>query len=474
MDSFDTALECAAAIRTGQVSPSEVLDHYLAEVDRLDPVLNAFALRDDDRARADARAADDVVAHNRAEELPAFAGVPIPIKDLYDVAGWVTTHGSNAVPDTPATEDDLVVSRLRDAGFVLMGKTTTPEFGTVSVTESDRLGATRNPWNTAHTPGGSSGGAAAALASGMAPIVHGSDGGGSIRIPSSCCGLVGLKAARNRITTRVESLHGGGTQGALCRTIADAAAALDVLSVFDPGAWNNAPPPARPFSSEVGADPGHLRIRVAMRGAADSDPAPSGAEAVRRTADVLSDLGHEVVEGEPDWPGLGEFFSGFVTIWATITAKVPGLDPTKLEPHDRPGRAAAEANSSIAYVEALMGVQALSRRFTAQFGRDFDILVTPTMAIEPPEVGWLFEGIEDNPDAPTLKAVPMAVFTALFNVTGQPALSLPLHVSSESGLPVGVQFAAPPWREDLLIRLGSQLEAAMPWADRRPDLSWAD
>lgn len=471
MNGFDSALECAAAIRSGDVSPSEVMDHYLAEVDRLDPLLNAFALRDDERARADARAADDLVASTPTDELPPFTGVPIPIKDLNDVAGWVTTYGSNAVPDTPAETDDAVVGRIRDAGFVLMGKTATPEFGTVSVTESERLGITRNPWNTDHSPGGSSGGAAAALASGMAPIVHGSDGGGSIRIPSSCCGLVGLKASRNRVTGTIEHLHGGATQGTLCRTVADAAATLDVLSPFDPGAWNNAPPPARPFADEVGADPGHLRIRVALRGASDQDPTPSGVEAIRRTADVLSDLGHDVVEGEPEWPDLLEFFGGFVTVWSTITAGVAGLDPSRLEPHDRPGRVAAEENSSIRYNEALADIQLLSRRFTTQFGRDFDLLVTPTMAIEPPPVGWLFEGADENPDLPTLKAVPMAVFTALFNVTGQPALSLPLHVSADSGLPVGVQFAAPPWREDLLIRIGSQMETAMPWADRRPEVA---
>lgn len=471
MTRFNSALECAAAIRSKEVSPSEVLDHYLGEVDRLNPTLNAFALRDDDRARADARAADDVVANTPTEDLPPFAGVPIPIKDLNDVEGWVTTYGSRAVPDTPAAMDDLVVGRLRRAGFVLMGKTTTPEFGSVSVTESQRFGATRNPWNTDHVPGGSSGGAAASVASGMAPIAHGSDGGGSIRIPASCTGLVGLKPSRNRVTGLVEAMHGGGTSGVLVRTIADAAAGLGVVSEMDPGAWNNAPPPARPWSEEVGADPGRLRIRVATRGAAGFEPPQSLLDAVARTADVLSDLGHDVVEGEPAWPDLGEFFAGFVTVWSTMTAGVPGLDPSKLEPHNRQSREAAETNSSIAYAEGVMGLQALSRRFVSQFGSDFDLLLTPTMSIEPPKVGWMFADVEESPESATMNALPMAAFTALLNVTGQPALSLPVHVSAESGLPIGVQFVSPNWREDMLIRIGSQIEAAMPWADRWPELA---
>lgn len=471
MTRFNSALECASAIRSKEVSPSEVLDHYLAEADRLNPQLNAFALRDDDRARADARAADDMVANRALEELPPFAGVPIPIKDLNDVEGWVTTYGSNAVPDTPAVMDDLVVTRFRRAGFVLMGKTTTPEFGAVSVTESERFGATRNPWNTDHVTGGSSGGAAAAVASGMAPIAHASDGGGSIRIPASCTGLVGLKASRNRVTGLVEAMHGGSTSGVLVRTMADTAAALEVISEIDAGAWNNAVPPRRPWSEEVGADPGRLRIRVATLGAAGFEPPASLVAAVRRTADVLADLGHEIIQGEPVWPDLGEFFAGFVTVWSTITAGVPGLDPTKLEPHNRGSRAAAESNSAIDYAQAVMGLQALSRRFVSQFGSDFDLLLTPTMSIEPPPIGWLFADVAENPDSATMNALPMAAFTALFNVTGQPALSLPVHTSEESGLPIGVQLAAPTWREDLLIQVGSQIEAALPWADRWPELA---
>jgi len=464
MDRHASALDVAAAIRAREVSPSEVLDHYLGQVDRLDPHLNAFAFRDDERARADARAADDLVASAAAEDLPAFCGVPIPIKDLYDVAGWPTSNGSRAGSDEPASDDELSVGRLRGAGFVLMGKTTAPELGTISCTESMRFGPTRNPWNQGHTPGGSSGGAAAAVASGMAPIAHASDGGGSIRIPASCTGLVGLKPSRNRITGLTEKLTGGATCGVLTRTVADTAAALDVMAVFDPGAWNLAPAPARPYTREVGAAPGSLRIRVCTDNVLGVPLDDACSAAIWRTADLLRGLGHEVVEGPPEWPDPGEFLTGFLTVWNTISAGERLTDPALLEPHNVANRTEAEATGSIAYVESEHMLQRSSRAFTPQFGRDFDVLVTPTMAVEPPEVGSVWAGMEDDPTAPVNNCIPMAVYTAMFNVTGLPALSLPVHVA-DSGLPVGVQFAAPPWQDDLLIRLGSQVEAASPWAE---------
>ena len=469
MDRSASALDVAAAIRAREVSPSEALEHYLGEVDRLDPHLNAFSFRDDEQARADAKAAGDLVATTAPEDLPPFCGVPIPVKDLYDVQGWPTSNGSRAASDAPALADDLSVGRLRRSGFVLMGKTTAPELGTISFTESMRFGPTRNPWNPAHTPGGSSGGAAAAVASGMAPVAHASDGGGSIRIPASCNGLVGLKPSRNRITGLTEKLTAAATCGAVTRTVADTAALLDVMAEFDPGAWNLAPPPARPFRDEVGADPGRLRFRVTAGNPLGVPAAPACRAALDRAAALLSDLGHEVVEGEPEWPDPGDFLTGFLAVWNTISAGERLADPALLEPHNVANRLEAEATGSIAYVESEQLLQLASRAFTPQFGRDFDILVTPTMAVEPPEVGSVWAGVEDDPTAPVTNCIPMATFTAVFNVCGLPALSLPLHVA-ESGLPVGVQFAAPPWRDDLLIRVGSQLEQAAPWADRAPDL----
>jgi amidase len=470
MEPFASASDVAAAIRTREVSPLEVLEHYLAQVDRLDPHLNAFTLRDDDRARSDARAAGEALLANPPEDLSPLHGVPIPIKDLYDVQGWPTSNGSRAGSDEPAPQDDLPVARLRRAGMVFMGKTTTPELGAISCTESMRFGPSRNPWDPDRTPGGSSGGAAAAVASGMAPIAHASDGGGSIRIPASCTGLVGLKASRNRITGRVEKLTAAATHGVVSRTVTDTAVALDVLSEFDPGAWNVAPPPARPYAQEVGEDPGRLRVRICVDNVLGVPVDRSCREAVERTAALLADLGHDVSEGAPEWPDPGDFLSGFLTVWNTSSAGERLTDPALLEPHNLADRAQALATDSIAFVESVEMLQRVSRVFTAQFGRDLDVLVTPTMAVEPPEVGSVWAGMEDDPTAPVTNCIPMAVYTAMYNVTGLPALSLPLHVAP-SGLPVGVQFGAPPFRDDLLIRLGSQLEAAAPWVDRRPATS---
>jgi amidase len=351
-----------------------------------------------------------------------------------------------------------------------MGKTTTPEFGTISMTESERLGVTRNPWNPGHTPGGSSGGAGAAVAAGMAPIAHASDGGGSIRIPASCNGLVGLKPSRNRITNRVEAMTSASTSGVVSRTVADTAAALDALAELDRGAWNVAPPHAGAFLDEVGVEPGRLRVRVTQANPIGVEPAPECVAAVRSVATMLSDLGHEVVEAEPHWPDAGRFLTGFLTVWATIAAGQDELDVDAMEPHNRANWDAAIATTAIDYAKATMSLQDLSREFTAQFGTDFDVLVTPTMAVEPPEVGSIWAGMDENPGAPLLNATPMAAYTAMFNVTGQPAISLPLHVAA-SGLPVGVQFAAGPWQEAVLLRLAAQLEAHAPWAGRWPALA---
>lgn len=465
----DSALELAASLARREVSPTEVLDSFLERVDRLDPQLNAFSLRDDERARADARVAQDLIASSDRDELPPFCGVPIPIKDLVSVAGWPTSWGSTAVPDVPAPQDDLVVERFRRAGFVLMGKTTTPEFGTVSFTESDRHGITRNPWNLDHTPGGSSGGAGAAVASRMAPVAHASDGGGSIRIPASCNGLVGLKPSRNRITERSERLTAAATSGVLTRSVAETAALLDVMSTFDPNVWNSAPPPTRPFSSEVGRDPGVLRIRVNGTSPLGVEPDRDCLDALDATAAILSDLGHSVSTDAPSWPDTGTLLTGFLQVWSTISACVDGLDLDRLEPHNRANRDLAEATNAIEFSEAVMSLQLASRAICVQFGADFDVLVTPTMAVTPPQVGTIWDGMDTDPGAPLVNATPMAAYTAVFNITGQPAISLPLHTSA-AGLPVGVQFVAAPWSEALLLRLASQVEEAAPWADRRPAL----
>ncbi len=462
-----SALDLAKSIRTGDIGAAEALEAHLEAIDRLDPALNAVCFRDDDRARADAASVDDAVANNRADELGPFAGVPMLIKDLNDVEGWPTTLGSRASSDTPKQADHPPVARLRSAGFVFSGKTTTPEFGSVSVTESERLGATRNPWNTDHTPGGSSGGAGAAVAAGMLPAAHASDGGGSIRIPSSCNGLVGLKASRNRITSGPTKMISASTQGVVTRDVADQAAIVDVMSQLDPASWEVAPPLARPLSDEVGADPGRLRIRLSTANAVGVDPAPACVEAAESAARMLEELGHEVQTDDVRWPDAAGFMGGFLTVWSTISAGYELTDLDLLEPHNRESLAGARDTDSISYTESVIMLQKASRDFTPQFGRDFDLLLTPTMAIEPPEVGWIWTGADESPTAPMVNATPMAAYTAVFNVTGQPAISLPVHVS-EAGLPVGVQLAAPPFDEATLIRVAAQLEQAVQWADRLP------
>lgn len=465
MDASTSALDTAAAIRAREVSPLEVLDATLARIDERNPALNAVIWRDDEAARAEARALGERIA--RGEEVGPFAGVPLPIKELAAVAGQPITHGSWGAPDGPAAETDPPVAKLAAAGFVLCGRTNSPEFGSVSITENDRFGITRNPWDPSKTPGGSSGGAAAAVASGMVPVAHASDGGGSIRIPASCCGLVGHKPSRNLVPDIVPLWSGLSTEGAVTRTVADAAAVLDVMSGPDPYAWWDQPRPGRPFLDEVGVDPGRLRVAVNTSSALGVEVAPEAVAAVEQTAAVLESLGHHVVRLDQDVfdpSGLG----AFLTLLNGSMCGYPAMDWDKVEPHNKVSRQAALATNAAEFNEALMQLQLLSRALLQRFDEEFDLLLTPTMAIEPPEAGLLAQ-VHADPEAPILEIVCMAAFTAVFNISGQPAVSLPVHVSG-SGLPIGVQLVASPMRDALLFRVAAQLEAAAPWADRFPFL----
>ena len=462
MDEHVSAIDTAAAIANREVSPLEVLDACLARVDARNPELNAVIWRNDEAARAEARALGERIAGG-ADDLPPFAGVPLPIKDLAAVAGQPCTYGSNGSPDGPAAANELVVQAFIDAGFILTGRTNTPEFGSVSITENLRFGATRNPWNPGHTPGGSSGGAASAVASGMFPAAHASDGGGSIRIPASCCGLVGLKPSRGRVADTVPSWSGLSTEGVVTRTVADTAAILDCISAPDPLAWWSPPTKERPFIDEVGADPGRLRVAVNTVSAMGVEVAPEALAAVDRTTKLLESLGHEVVYLDADLfdpAGLG----AFLNLMNSGLADYPELDPDRIEPHNRASLQAGLDLDSLAFSRSLMDLQRLTRGLLARFDDEFDLLVTPTMAIEPPPVGLLAQ-VHAEPDFPPMDIVAMAAFTALFNITGQPAVSLPLHVSA-SGLPIGVQIVAGAFRDGQLIRVASQIEEAAPWAHR--------
>src|SRR6266487_833693 len=474
IDPFTPAVELAAAIRSKDVSPVEVADCYLERMDELDPRLNAFCHRaDDDVRNAASAAAEAVVRAASAEDLPPFHGVPLPIKDRLDVAGWPTSRGSAGASQAPAAVSDTVVQRFVDAGFVLLGKTTTSEFGTVPFTESEALGICRNPWDPDRTPGGSSSGAGAAVAAGMAPIAHAEDGGGSIRIPASCTGLVGLKPTRGLVTNMTVNVEGLATSGVLTRSVADTAAALDVLARHDPGAWWSPPTPHRSFASAMTmAPPTGLRIGALTDSPIDGinvDLACTAA--VDATLRTLESVGHHVVGTPLPLPPTDEVITAFTTIWNVGGAGVPLADPDRVEPHNRALRDAARATGSWAYAEGVQKTQRLSRRVVEAFVTSFDLLVTPTMACLPPPVGAWRAGTGDDPLMALVNSYPMGVFTSLFNVTGQPAISVPIHHDDATGLPVGVQIVAAPWREDLLLQVSRTLELAHPWTDRRPAVS---
>jgi amidase len=441
-----------------------VLDACLARVDEVNGKVNAVIWRNDDQARAAAKQAGEAVA--RGDQLAPFHGVPIPIKDLTPVEGWPTTYGSHGAPAGTSRESELVVLALERAGFLLTGRTNTPEFGPITVAENLRYGITRNPWNLEHTPGGSSGGAGAAVASGMFPIAHANDGGGSIRIPSSCCGLVGLKPSRGRVPTLVTSWEGAAVEGVITRTVADAAAVLDVVSGPDPLCWYNAPVPQRPFAAEVGVAPGRLRIGLVERAPLGLTVDPECLDAVRRTAAALEALGHEVVLAEVQVPD--EALVAFLSIVNSGLADYADIDWLRTEPHIQANRRAAQGVDSLTYVAAVHTLQRFTRSQLPRWGAEFDVLLTPTLSILPPRAGVL-EEVHGDPESTSMTVFQMAVFNAFFNITGQPAISLPLEQST-SGLPIGMQLVGGPWQEDLLVRLASQLELAHPWAQRVPDL----
>ena len=357
--------------------------------------------------------------------------------------------------------------RVREAGFVIVGKTNTPEFGTVAFTESELNGSTSNPWSPELTPGGSSGGAAAALAAGLVPIAHGSDGGGSIRIPSSCCGLFGLKPSRGRVSSApFSSFEGLSTGGSLARYVADAAAFLDVVSGYEPGdAWW-APPPERPFSAEVGADAGRLRIGVTAAPPIDVPVHADCADALRSAAALLEDLGHDVVDATPAWSDA-RVLDLFITVWQVGPALYPAPLDT-LTPLNRGLAEVARSTSSADFALASLELQAVARRIVA-FWNDYDILLTPTLALPPVPIGWQEEGVTGALEQLRKNTV-FTPFTAIANLTGLPAMSVPLH-RNDNGLPIGVQAVGPPAGDALLIRLAAQLEEARPWSGDRPPIS---
>jgi len=457
---FLSAVEQARLVRSGEITSTELVTHHLEQIERLDPVLNAFVTVSADDALAAARAVDATPG-----EAP-FRGVPIGVKDLAATAGIRTTYSSRAYADHVPTFDTAVVRRLRDAGFVIVGKTNTPEFGTVAFTESELNGATRNPWNTELTPGGSSGGAAAALAAGLVPAAHATDGGGSIRIPASCCGLFGLKPSRGRVSSApFGSLEGLSSAGPLTRTVEDAAHLLDVLAGYETGDPWWAPPPARPFAETFDGSSGRLRVGVSSAPPIDVPVDQECLAALAGAADLLAELGHDVRDASPPWhePDL---FDTFIAVWQVGPA-LHGVDEELMTPLNRGLVESARASTAIDYGRAVAWLQALARRIVALWD-ELDVLLTPTLALTPVPIGW--QESADGAIEQLLRNTEFTPFTAVANLTGLPAMSIPLHWSDED-IPIGVQAIGPPAGEELLLRLAAQLEAARPWTHRRPPVS---
>ena len=468
---FKPATELAELIRSGEVSSSELVDASLEAIDALNPELNAFVLVDEDGARA---AAAEV---KPGDERP-FAGVPIAIKDEVPVAGLRLTMGSDIFGDYVPDHDSFAVRRLRDAGFVIVGRTNMPEFGFLPITEPRRHGPTRNPWDTERTPGGSSGGSSAAVAAGIVPVGHARDGGGSTRIPAACTGLVGLKQSRGRISVGPDlGDHFLVTDGVLTRTVEEQAKLTDILAGYEPGDATWAPPPAEPFADAAKREPGRVRIGlVTLPPLPDVEIDPVMEQAVRDTGTLLSELGHDVEEVTPPWAGedllpiFSQVFGAHVSLAGFFGALVTGREPSEelMEPLSWHFYERAREVDSIGFLAARSGLEVMTRQIIAGFWSRHDVMVTPIMARPPVEIGEI-DACGDDPTVEFRKTGHWVPYTAIFNVTGQPAISLPVF-HGDDGLPIGVQLAGPPAGESLLLSLSAQLEAARPWADRRPPL----
>ncbi|HUZ45754.1 MAG TPA: amidase family protein [Terriglobia bacterium] len=462
------ATEQAARVRRGEVKPAELVEAAIERAELLNPRLNAIVTPMYERARDDANG-----------DLPdgPFRGVPFLLKDLVSAyAGVRMASGSRFLRDFVPDHDSELVARLRRAGLIILGKTNTPEFGILPTTEPHLFGATHNPWNLDRSPGGSSGGSAAAVAAGIVPFAHANDGGGSIRIPASCCGLFGLKPtrARNPLGPDVGDIMGGlVAEHALTRSVRDSAALLD--STAGPGIGDPywAPPQRRPYSEEVNREPGKLRIAFSTKAPSGAQIHPDCVSAVLDAAKLCAELGHEVTEAAPEINGP-MLVQAFTTVWAAgsasaidafafLTGQVP-----KGEQFEPLTWGLYEMGQKVTGPNYLLAVTLLQRmaRGVAQFMEKYDAWLTPTLA-EPPVPLGTFDPTPENPLRGFYRAVDYVPFTPIANATGQPGMSVPLYWNSE-GLPVGVHFFGRFGEEGLLFCLAAQLERARPWASRRP------
>jgi amidase len=466
-----TALELAADVRRGEVSPVEVAEHTLERADRFGAPLGAFITVTPERALEQARAAEQSLM--AGGELPPLLGVPCPIKDLSSVAGVRFTLGSAAFVDQVGPVDDGVVTLLRAAGTVMVGKTNTPEFGLPCYTEPDIAPPARTPWDLSRSAGGSSGGAAAAVAAGIVPVAHGSDGGGSIRIPASACGLVGLKPSRGRISPGPHGTDGAAlaSHGALTRDVRDTAALLDVLTIPWPGDSYLLPPPETTFLDACHRDPGPLRVGVVTEPVIVERAVVDQAclDGVAATAALLAELGHQVDIAPRPFPA--ERWDSFEALWSVLALNVAVPDGAEqwLTPYTRWLRDRGRRVAGVEYARAVSAVQALTRE-TARAWEPYDVILSPTLARLPARVGELCGG--DDPAQDFQDQCEFTPWTSVWNLTGWPAISLPLHRADVGGtrLPVGVMLGARLGAEETLLGLAARLEDALPWRGTWPRL----
>ncbi len=471
---FRPVTELAAMVRSGELSSAELVETSVRRIEELNPELNAFIDVFGDDAIAEAQQVQ------AGDERP-FAGVPVAIKNNRAVAGRRLTMAANFAGDFVTPYDSNVVAKLKAAGFIVIGTTTLPEWGIMPTTETARFGATRNPWDTTRTTGGSSGGSGAAVAAGMVPIAHANDGGGSTRIPAAACGLVGLKPQRGRISGAPET---GEvflvTDGVLTHTVEDTARVLDCISgpVLGDASW--APPPSEPFGTTAAREPGKLRIAMTMLpplvgGVVD----PQVAAATRDTAELLASLGHEIVEEDPPWqrPDTAELFTALfgpaICTQIAMMEMINGRPPTEddMEPLSWAIWNLSKSIDSVSAMGAGFMLQAFSRQILT-WADQFDAILTPTLAELPVPLGTMSTMDREDPMSGFTRSAMFTPFTAVCNISGQPAISLPLSHSTE-GLPIGAQLMGKPAQEGDLLALSAQLEAARPWADRRPALALA-
>jgi amidase len=468
-----TVTALAAAIRDGELSPVEITDHYLDRIDRHGETVGAFYTVTHELAREEAAQAEKAAVASRRDgttHLPPLTGVPVPIKDLNLVAGVRATFGSTLLADNIADTDDYVVAALRAAGIVITGKTATPEFGLPCYTET-RIGPpARTPWDLTRSAGGSSGGAAAAVAAGLAPAAQGSDGGGSIRIPSSVCGLFGIKPTRGRISggPLLPDLAGLSIDGPIARTVADAALLLDAMTGNHPGDMYLLPPPAETFLAAAGREPGRLRIGRSLHHPVEgAEVHPDCVAAYEEAGTLLAGLGHEVED--IDLPFGPEIVGMFEILWYSMATLAP-IAPEQedqLLPLTRYLRGRGQQVKAPDLLFAQAYLQAITRT-ALQTLSGYDAVLSPTLASPPVPVGY-FDEVDPPENFERQKH--FTPYTALYNVSGQPAVTLPLYWNAD-GLPIGVMLAGRMAEEATLISLSAQVEAARPWQDRHPPAFW--